>query len=134
MYQFWLFLHIAAAIVAFGSNFGRPMVERASGDAPAVTSAFGKVGTYLQAPALAVLLISGILIAYDLRTPDRNIFAETWISIAFTLWILMAIVQFLVVRATKQGNDKLAAPLTGVTHLLLAAALWAMIWQPGAYS
>lgn len=125
-----LFVHILAVILAFGSNFARPMVERVASNSEGVSSAFARFATIYQAPALAVVLVSGILMAYSLE--PREVFKETWISIAFTLWILIAVVFFFLIRADKQGNKKLAAPLTGVLHLLLAVALWAMIFQPGA--
>ena len=131
MASFWLLLHVLSAIVAFGAYFAVPMVTRSvaglDADAAANTG-FAKVSMYIQAPALLVLLITGILNAYELR-PD--VFKETWISIAFTLWLIMAAVMFFLIRAQKAGA-KSAQALTGVMHLLLIVALWAMIFQPGA--
>ena len=126
MQSFWLFLHILSAIVAFGAFFAGPMVSR---DTQGAGPALAKVTTFIQAPALAVLLLSGIMEAYSFE--PREIFKETWISIAFTLWIVMAVVMFFLVRAQKSGS-KAVQPLTGVMHLLLVIALWSMIWQPGA--
>lgn len=125
MQSFWLFLHILSAIVAFGAFFAGPMVARdTEGSGPALA----KVTTFIQAPALALLLISGIMEAYTFE--PREIFKETWISIAFTLWIAMAVVMFFLIRAQK-AETKLVQPLTGGMHLLMVIALWAMIWQPG---
>ncbi|CAB4551682.1 unannotated protein [freshwater metagenome] len=125
MANLWLLLHVLSAIVAFGAFFAVPMVTRSAEDA---NTGFAKVATYIQAPALLLLLITGILNAYELR-PD--VFKETWISIAFTLWLIMAVVMFFLIRAQKAGA-KSAQALTGVMHLLLVVALWAMIFQPGA--
>lgn len=126
MQDFWLLLHVLSAIVAFGAFFAAPMVTRsAEGAGPG----FAKVTTYIQAPALVLLLVTGILQAYAME--PREVFKETWISIAFTLWIVMAVVMFFLVRAQKAGT-KAVQPLTGVMHLLLVVALWSMIWQPGA--
>ncbi len=131
MANFWLLLHVLSAVIAFGAYFAAPMVTRSvaglDADAAANTG-FAKVAMYIQAPALLVLLITGILNAYELR-PD--VFKETWISIAFTLWLIMAVVMFFLIRAQKAGA-KSAQALTGVMHLLLIVALWAMIFQPGA--
>ena len=131
MANFWLLLHVLSAVIAFGAYFAAPMVTRSvaglDADAAANTG-FAKVAMYIQAPALLVLLITGILNAYELR-PD--VFKETWISIAFTLWLIMAAVMFFLIRAQKAGA-KSAQALTGVMHLLLIVALWAMIFQPGA--
>ena len=131
MANFWLLLHVLSAVIAFGAYFAAPMVTRSvaglDADAAANTG-FAKVAMYIQAPALLVLLFTGILNAYELR-PD--VFKETWISIAFTLWLIMAVVMFFLIRAQKAGA-KSAQALTGVMHLLLIVALWAMIFQPGA--
>jgi hypothetical protein len=67
--------------------------------------------------------------AYEME--PREVFKETWISIAFTLWIVMAVVMFFLIKAQRAGT-KAVQPLTGVMHVLLVVALWAMIWQPGA--
>ena len=125
MANFWLLLHVLSAIIAFGAFFAAPMVTRSADGA---NTGFAKVTMYIQAPALLILLITGILNAYELR-PD--VFKETWISIAFTLWLIMAGVMFFLIRAQKAGA-KSAQALTGVMHLLLVVALWAMIFQPGA--
>lgn len=126
MQDLWLFLHVLSAIVAFGGFFAAPMVAR-SGEGAG--QALARVTTFVQAPALVALLATGILEAYTFE--PREIFTETWISIAFTLWIVMAVVMFFLVRALRAGSSA-ASALTGVMHLLLVVALWAMIWQPGA--
>jgi len=131
MANLWLLLHVLSAIIAFGAFFAAPMVTRSvaglDADAAANTG-FAKVSMYIQAPALLILLITGILNAYELRA---DVFKETWISIAFTLWLIMAAVMFFLIRAQKAGA-KSAQALTSVMHLLLIVALWAMIFQPGA--
>ena len=44
----------------------------------------------LQAPALVILIASGIALMYTIGLD----FADPWVSIAFTVWILMAVVLF----------------------------------------
>jgi ABC-type Mn2+/Zn2+ transport system permease subunit len=126
MQDLWLFLHVLSAIVAFGAFFAGPMVTRSAEGAGV---GFSKVTTYVQAPALAVVLLSGIMQAYGME--PREVFKETWISIAFTVWIAMAVVMFFLIKA-QRGGTKAVQPLTGVMHLLLVVALWSMVWQPGA--
>ncbi|MCX6523870.1 MAG: hypothetical protein NTX58_03755 [Actinobacteria bacterium] len=128
MANFWLLLHVLSAIIAFGAFFAAPMVTRSADGA---NTGFAKVAMYIQAPALLVLLITGILNAYELRPIPADVFKETWISIAFTLWLIMAVVMFFLIRAQKAGA-KSAQALTGVMRLLVIIALWAMIFQPGA--
>lgn len=123
MANVWQFLHILSAVIAFGVLFAQPMLARTAGSSG---EAFAKVGLMIQAPALVVLLGSGIgamyAIGYD--------FADPWVSIAFTVWIAMAVVLYFLVRAQRNGSSAVQ-PLTGVMHLLLVVALWSMIWQPG---
>lgn len=123
MANFWQFLHILSAVIAFGVLFAQPMVARMAGPSG---EAFAKVGMTIQAPALVVLLGSGIGAMYAIGYS----FADPWVSIAFTVWIAMAVVLFFLVRAQRSGS-KAVQPLTGGMHLLLVVALWSMIWQPG---
>lgn len=128
MQDLWLFLHVLSVIVAFGAYFASATVTRSvTGDGAG--TGFAKVATYIQAPALVLVLVSGIMQAYEME--PREVFKETWISIAFTLWIAMAVVMFFLIKAQRAGT-KAVQPLTGVMHVLLVVALWAMIWQPGA--
>jgi cytochrome bd-type quinol oxidase subunit 2 len=132
MYELWLFLHVLSAIVAFGAFFAAPAVTREAGDgAEDARRGFAKVAIYVQAPALALLLFSGIMRAYEMESPAREIFAETWVSIAFTVWTVMAVVLFFLIRAQRRGSSAVQS-LQGAMHLLLVVALFAMIWQPGA--
>ena len=123
MQDIWLLLHVLSAIVAFGALFAQPMILRSADGA---AEAFAKVGMYVQAPALVVLIATGIASMYTIGYS----FADPWVSVAFTVWILMAVVLFLLVRAYRSGS-KAVAGLTGTMHLLLVVALWSMIWQPG---
>jgi hypothetical protein len=123
MQDLWLFLHVLSAIVAFGVLFAQPMLLRG---AESNRESFAKVGLYLQAPALVILIATGIASMYAIG----HSFADPWVSIAFTVWILMAVVLFLLVRALRSGSSSVQ-PLTGAMHLLLIVALWSMIWQPG---
>ena len=84
----------------------------------------------VQADVESVLLVTEILEAA--RSKDRpGVVQETWVSIAVAIWISMAINMFCMNRAQKAGA-KSAQALTGVMHLLLLVALYAMIFQPGA--
>lgn len=124
MNDFWLLLHILSAIVAFGVLFSQPLIGR---EVKGSGESFAKVGLYLQAPALAVLLISGILTAVS--SSVDGIFKETWISAAFVVWFAMAVVLYLLISAHRKGTTAVAS-LSGVMHLLLLVGLVLMIWQP----
>lgn len=126
MADVWLFLHVLAAIVAFGILFAQPLLLRT---ADQNREAFARVGMYVQAPALVVVIATGIFNLYALPG-EQGDFAQTWVSIAFSVWILMAVVLVLLIRALRSGSTAVQ-PLTGAMHLLLVVALWSMIWQPG---
>jgi carbohydrate-selective porin OprB len=126
MTELWLFLHVLSSIIAFGVFFAAPLVARS---AEGANLGLARAVTFVQAPALVALLFTGIMNAYAME--PREVFKETWIHIAFTLWILMAVVMFFIMRTQRSGS-KSVQPLTGAMHLLLVVALWAMVWQPGA--
>ncbi len=121
----WLLLHVLSAIVAFGVLFSQPLVARSVPDAG---ESFARVGLYIQAPALALLVITGILSA--VASPVDGIFKQTWISAAFVVWLAMAVVLYLLISAHRKGTPAVQA-LSGVMHLLLLVALYLMIWKPG---
>lgn len=124
--QFWLFLHVLSAIIAFGPLFTQALVGR---DNPGAGASFAKAGTFIQAPALAVLLLTGIVTAATL--PGDGIMGQTWISVAFVVWVAMAVVLYLLISAHRNGSAAVQG-LTGVMHLLLVVSLVLMIWQPGS--
>lgn len=124
--QFWLLLHILSAIVAFGVLFSQPLVGRAN---PGTGESFAKVGTLIQAPALVVLMLSGVFAA--IATGRDGIMGEMWISGAFVVWFAMAVVLYLLINAHRKGTSAVQG-LAGVMHMLLLIGLILMIWKPGA--
>lgn len=126
MQSLWLLLHILSAIVAFGALFSQPLVGREN---PGSSASFAKVGTLIQAPALLVLLVSGVLSA--IAGPGESIMGQTWVSAGFVVWFAMAVVLYLLINAHRKESAS-AVPLGGVMHLLLVIGLILMIWKPGA--
>lgn len=126
MQQFWLLLHILSALVAFGVLFSQPLVGRAN---PGAGESFAKVGTFIQAPALVVLLLSGLFAA--MGYPGEGIMGEMWISGAFVVWFAMAVVLYLLINSHRKGSPA-AQGLAGAMHMLLLIGLILMIWKPGA--
>ena len=126
-YKILLMLHVLSAVVVFGVGFAQPMIARTS---PASGPAFAKYGTYVQAPALLVLVGAGVAMLVQAKN-DTSIeyFKQGWVSIGFTTWLVACVAVFLAVRAHKKEAN--AAPFVGVMHLALVVALYAMIFQPG---
>jgi uncharacterized membrane protein len=129
LYQTILVIHILAAVVAFGPNFALPAARRAGDGALAKV---GELATFVQLPALFGVLITGIgmLTAWP-DVDDKSAFAQVWVSVAFVLVILAAVLTFVVGRAARDGKDSQVAPLSGVLHLVLVAAIVMMVVQPG---
>jgi quinol-cytochrome oxidoreductase complex cytochrome b subunit len=125
-YKILLLIHILAVIVAFGGNFVQPMLARAGNVAD---ETFAKVSLYIQLPAIIVVFVAGMgLIG---MSDEAWKFSQTWVSLAFLVTILAAVLQYLVSRAWKNGNPKSVPGLTGGLHLLLLIAVYLMIFKPG---
>ena len=130
IYQAILILHILCAVAALGPNFASTL--RKAGDG--VTERLAAMATFVQFPALFGVLVTGVamLSGWEDSIDGKSPFAQTWVSIAFTVVIVMAVLTFLLARAYHQNAEKRIAPLSGVLHLLLVVALWLMVVQPGA--
>lgn len=130
LYQTILVIHILAAVAAFGPNFALPAAKRAGG---AALAKVGELALFVQLPALFVVLITGIgmLTAWPDQADGKSAFAQAWVSVAFVLVVLAAVLSFVVGRAARDGKDSRVAPLSGVLHLVLVAAIVMMVVQPG---
>ena len=102
-------------------------VAGAGGAKTALDDAFAKVSLFFQGPALLLLIITGVGMIPEQEDYE---FSQAWISIAFVLWLVAAVVVFLRFRAFTKGVGN-AAMLTGILHVVLVVALWDMIWKPG---
>jgi len=122
--NFWLLFHVLFVIIGFGVAFAQPMIDRA---AEGTGEAFAKVNLYVQAPAIALVLITGFGLAsakgLDLGAP--------WIGAAGLVTLLAIGAQVVLANAHRKGNATMVRAMTGSTHLLLIIALVLMIWQPG---
>ncbi len=126
-YNVFALLHLLAAIVAFGPLFLYPRMQR-DGETTAVAALHMK----LVFPALTLLWVFGMGMAgigkYDL--------AETrWITASILVWLATMLISWFLIRPSIKDNtdaarSKMAAGV-GSTHLLLAIALYLMVFQPG---
>ncbi len=125
--QVILIVHVLSAIMVFGIGFAQPMIARSNPDSG---QALAKYGTYIQAPALAVLVLTGVAnVSIAKSDSGINYFQQAWVSISFTTWLVACVAVFLAVKAYKNGKN--AAPFVGIMHLALVVALFAMVVQPG---
>ena len=126
-YQLVGLLHVVAAIVAFGPLFLYPRLQRA-GETATIASLHMK----LVFPALVLLWVLGMGMAgigkYDM--------AETkWMGGSIAIWLATMVVSWFLIKPslTETGDSarsKLSAGV-GITHILLIAALYLMIFKPG---
>ncbi|MFN8133292.1 MAG: DUF2269 family protein [Solirubrobacteraceae bacterium] len=157
-YTVVLFVHIVAAIVAFGVTFGYPLLftlaERGEPrSVPFVLTFTEKAGRWLVAPGMVVLLLAGIYLAGQ----DPWDFSQGWISAAFVIIVVLFGIQggYYAGRVRKAReiatrDIAVAAPgaeprlsaeylalsrqmgVVGVAQsLLILLAVFDMVWKPG---
>ena len=125
VFQAFTVIHVLAIVVAFGGLFVQPMVVRGSADAGA---SLAKSVKFVQLPALLVALVAGFGLVG--MSDEAYKFSQAWVSIGFAGVIVAAVGMFLLIKALETGA-KNAAMLTGICHLALVVAMWAMVVKPG---
>ncbi|HEU5082479.1 MAG TPA: hypothetical protein VFU14_04005 [Acidimicrobiales bacterium] len=142
-YNLLLLLHIVAVLVAFAPAAINPLLERyfvRNGGEAALQSWAGFARDYTKKIALSslvVVLITGILLI--VMSDDAWEFDQTWISLAFLVWIAIGgVVSALILKGEKlvaagdmKGRELLAKGGPIATVLLLVM-LYLMIFKPGA--
>lgn len=171
LYNVFLLLHLLAAIVGFGTSFVWPVLAaKARGMEPAqgyvLTNTALGLGKPLTTYPIYATGLFGILMLVVGEIGDDEVlnpwgFDQTWISIAFALFIIAACVaQFLHYPNLKkmdelqarlvsgeakptpngpppevlelQERGKQAGMYGGILHLLFFLLLIDMVWKPGA--
>ena len=157
-YTVVLFLHIAAAVIAFGATFAFPIIDVAIRRAdlsalPVWNDAQNAIGMKLITPGAIVVLISGIYMASDRWSEAGGL----WFSIAGMIVIVLLGLGHgffaptarkmaaqartdLAAGAAERGSmstayEALAARTRTVgilSSLLVLTALLLMVWKPGA--
>jgi uncharacterized membrane protein len=143
LYKLLFLGHMASFLVAFAPAVVHPILgaqTQADGDRTALARLAGHMagnGRRIHFPALIALGGFGLAMVF---TSDEVIgFDDTWVSLAFLLWIgICGVVSGLLLPAERKvaaGDD--AAQTTveragQLATLLLVAMLYLMIWRPGA--
>ncbi len=121
-----LVLHILTAVVAFAPA----VVAVLPGGRGGVVGVLDKAGRQVYAPALILTGLFGILC---IVTSDEVFeFSDTFISLAFVVWIAMNGVFHALVLTGQKENDA-AKVVTGqqIMTVLLLAMLYLMVFKPG---
>jgi uncharacterized membrane protein len=155
-FLFWLFLHILAAVIAFGPLFVFPIVGTMAAQAPQnmrfATELNHRIETRLVVPLALTMLVSGSGLIW---TADINFFRTGFLIVAVALYLAALIISiFVLLPTTKEmlaiAENAPAAPIAGgsmppqvqalvrrtqafggVEMVLFLVIIFLMIIQPG---
>jgi hypothetical protein len=126
-FKIFLFLHILTVIVAFAPS----VLMVLPGGRDGAVGLLERAGRQVYAPALLLAGLFGILCI--VTSDDVYEFSETWISLAFVVWIAMnGVFHALVLAGQRQGDTRKVETGQAVLTELLLIMLYLMIWRPGA--
>jgi hypothetical protein len=121
-FKIFLLLHVLSFIVAFAPT----VVALLPGERTAAVSAARTV----YAPALIVTGLFGILLI--VTSDDAFKFDQTWISLAFLVWIAMnGVFHAIVLPGKRIGSSTSVDGGQAIMTALLVVQLYLMIWKPG---
>ncbi len=108
-YRVVLFVHIAAAIVAFGVTFAYPIIGAVAQRGDRRALAFwhrteARLGQVLITPAAVVLLVCGLYLAAQ----GPYGFSEPWISATLVIWLVLIGMTHAVMRPLEMRLAELA--------------------------
>jgi hypothetical protein len=126
-FRIFFYLHILTVIVAFAPT----VLAVLHGGQEGVLADLGRWGRTLYAPALVLTGLFGILAVV---TAPANIFEfdQTWISLAFVVWIAMnGVFHAMVLTGQRQGDADKVTNGQAIMTVLVLVMLYLMIWKPG---
>lgn len=125
-FRIFFLLHILTVIVAFAPA----VLAVLPGGREGVVGVLDKAGRQVYAPALILAGLFGILCI--VTSDDVFEFSDTWISLAFVVWIAMnGVFHALVLAGQKQDDASKVTSGQQIMTVLLLAMLYLMIWKPG---
>ena len=125
-YKISLFLHILSVTVAFAPA----VIAVLPGGRDGAVGVLQRAGRQVYSPALILAGLFGILLI--VTSDDVWEFSQTWISLAFVLWVAMnGVFHALVLAGQKQGDESKVVSGQQILTLLFVAMLYVMIWKPG---
>lgn len=146
-YDLLVFAHVLLAVIGGGAAFATAIIGARTRAASGEAQSFGlslsaAVGQILVDPVLWVAGGLGIALVI---ADDRWEFSETWISIAFALWLIAGVMgSFVLRRAGQQAIDaaeagdaealesaqKQLAMFRGIHHLVIVLLILDMVFGP----
>lgn len=132
-YQLLGFLHVLAAIVAFGPVLMYPSLRG--------TERIAKLHMRMTLPALTLVWVLGMgMVGMGKLPGDGDVKAwemsDTWIVLALLCWVVAMAASWFLIRPaltdqSEAATKKFGAGI-GITHLVLVVTLYLMIFKPGA--
>jgi hypothetical protein len=130
-FKIFLFLHILTVIVAFA-----PVVlSIVPGSRAGVIGSLEETGRVVYAPALILAGLFGILCIVSSSVGGVRLyeFSDTWVSLAFVVWIAMnGVFHAMVLAGQRQNDERRVVNGQAVMTVLLIIMVYLMIWKPGS--
>ncbi|HZM38392.1 MAG TPA: hypothetical protein VFB94_04720 [Acidimicrobiales bacterium] len=128
-YKLWFALHIASIIIAFA-----PVVVGAvaliPGGRRATVPQLSYAGRVVYSGGLLLAGLFGILLI--LASDDVWAFDQTWVSLAFVVWIAMnGVFHAMIFPSRRRGGADRSELGLAIMDILLIVMLYLMIWKPG---
>lgn len=125
-FKIFLFLHILTVIVAFAPS----VLMVLPGGRDGTVALLERAGRQVYAPALLLAGLFGIMCI--VTSDDAFEFSDTWISLAFVVWIAMnGVFHALVLAGQRQRDERKVTNGQAILTVLLLVMLYLMIWHPG---
>jgi hypothetical protein len=125
-----LFLHILTVIVAFAPA----VLAVVPGGRDGALGVLDRAGRQVYAPALILAGFFGIMciLTSDVGGVAVFEFSDTFVSLAFVVWIAMnGVFHALVLAGQKQNDEQKVINGQAIMTVLLIVMLYLMIWKPG---
>jgi hypothetical protein len=126
-YKIMFFLHILSVVVAFAPA----VIAVVPGGRDGAIGVLERAGRIVYAPALILAGLFGIGLVLD-SPNDVFEFDQTWISLAFVVWIVMnGVFHAMVLAGQRHGDESRVFNGQAVMTVLLLIMLYLMVWKPG---
>lgn len=129
LYRILYLVHLLTAVASFGPLFLYPRLQRAG-----ETAAVARLHMRLVFPALVLMWVAGMGMA---GVGKISLAGTPFVTATIVLWLIALVASWFLIRpALTEPDDSARSKMAmgvGITHLVLVAALYLMIFKPGGY-
>jgi hypothetical protein len=129
-FRIFFLLHMLSVIVAFAPA----VIAVLPGGSDGALGLIDRAGRQVYSPALILAGFFGIMliVTSDVGGVSVYEFSDTFVSLAFVVWIAMnGVFHALVLAGQKQNDEKKVNNGQAIMTVLLIVMLYLMIWKPG---